>query len=241
MQASSVLNGLNAMTANQNQRNIALAQIVKETIEGILIPSQIYVFAKHAISEGFQLDGYSVVTDRSVESSVLTGTTLSINADFDTPTANDYLNIMEGVGRVLSPNIQFRHELQSAGMNWVNSYGNTLFKAFLTESEKSPLLASYATELLTLLRSAYPLTVDQYQSDTERFVTDFSTAALEGSDLYVALRLGALKTLFDDSAASTFATIYYSLRYGNNTTGQYTQPNSAEFMSGYIFECLGAI
>lgn len=241
MQNSTVLRGMNGFEGNATQKAILLANIVKETIEGIITPGQIYAFSAHALSDKFQLDDIDVVVDTSIESSELDGKTLKLNINLETPGSNDYLNILEGVGRVLSPNTRFRHELQTGGLNWANSYGNELYKAFLQPDQKESLLGSIAGSLFTLISATSPLTVDQYSQRDTDFVSDFVAAGKDAENLYLAIRHGIFAVLFDDDTANKFGDIYYSLRYGSEEGRNTTSPASAEFMSAYIFECIGAI
>lgn len=241
MQTSSLLNGLKNMNANPNQFNIALAQTVKETIEGIIKPGQVFVYAIHAISEKYGLDDLEIVVDPDVDTYRVEGNTLRITAAFNKPDSLTYLTLVEGIGFYLSPETKFREEARQIGTNWVTDYSNQLYKAYSEHpEERQALMTSIATEFHFLLTNANPLVVDQYTSK-ESFIADFVGATDNAKDFYDATTLGIMKVIFDDANATAFANIYDALRRSDNSTGQYTRPSSAEFMSGYLFECLGAV
>ncbi|QQV92105.1 hypothetical protein MOC16_gp093 [Klebsiella phage vB_KpM_FBKp24] len=241
MQASSLLNGLKGINSNANQFNIALAQTVKETIEGIFTPGQVFVYAMHAISEKYQLEDISIVSDPDVQTYRVEGNVLHLNVDFNQPNALSYLTLTEGIGYYLSPETKFREEARQIGTNWVTSYSNELYKSFQTQvDQRTEIMSSIGREFYVLLKNAHPLVVDQY-NDQESFVSDFVAEAVEAADFYAATRRGLLKVVFDDAKATAFADIYSAIRRSDNVGGQYTNPSSAEFMSGYLFECLGAV
>lgn len=241
MQPSSLLNGIKGLNASETQRLVALAQAVKETIEGVIVPGQVFVYGVHAIGEKYQLENVEIVIDPSVETYRVEGSVLYLNAPIDNPDALTYLSLTEGIGYYLKPETKFREEARTVGTNWVTGYSNELYKIYLSnEDKRSELLTSLAKEFYFLLKNAHPLLVDQY-NEVDSFVSDFVTEAVKATDLYAAIHQGLFKVLFDDSNATTFGNIYQTIIRSDNSTGQYTKPTSAEFMTGYLFECLGAI
>lgn len=241
MQTSSLLNGLKNINSNANQFNIALAQTVKETIEAIFTPGQVFVYAIHAIGEKYQLNDVSVVSDPDVQTYKVEGNVLHLNVDFDQPNSLSYLTLTEGIGYYLSPETKFREEARQIGTNWVTSYSNELYKSFQNNADqRNEMMSSIGREFFILLKNANPLVIDHY-TDQESFVNDFVAEAVQAPNFYTATHRGLLKVVFDDANATAFADIYSAIRRSDNATGQFSNPSSAEFMSGYLFECLGAV
>lgn len=240
MSETSILTNLRASATNEHQLKIGIAQLVKTCIEGVISTGRVFSLATYGISAGIDFDDIDVVFDAGVESYEITTqdsgrTLLRLSSKGEQPNAEWYLTLLEAIGAVKVPGLQYRTDFVREGTSWVNKVSADLYHAFTQAEMKETAFAMIGEIFFNYLKCATPVFVDHHP-DWASF-EPYWKKGLDETELNSGIITGVINGITGDTDAVRFAKIFIGIQQTPSSGDSYNKPGSAEFMSSYLIAC----